>query len=199
MDYRRQGPSGLLVMLIAAAIVFGGYFLYTGAVDWFQRDLIARETATREAQLTQTELSIVEATRGFMPFPTNTPVPDCDFYYVNVSSAWVRTCPSLTCEAKDNKRNQIDVCVLGRAASEDFPIYNNVEEWFIIDLNEGLVFPDLGYMHESVLESRNPTPRPSATFTPAPTITLTPSPSLPTPTPAPGETYTPTPDDLIEF
>lgn len=201
MSFRqRHGPSGLLVTLIAAALVFGGYFLYMGIINWVEADTIARQTSTRAAQLTQTEDAIAAATQGFMPFPTNTSVPQCETYYVNVSSAWVRRCPSLTCEAKDNKPNQADVCVLGRADPAEFPVYSSPGEWYVVDLNEGLIFPDVGYMHESVLSPRNPTPRPSQTFTPLPTVT-----PLPTPSPGPTGTSTPTitpspdPDDSIIF
>lgn len=198
MRYQKQGPSPLLVILIAAAIVFGGYFLYIGAVNWYENDAIGNRTATSEGELTQTSESIANATQAFMPFPTNTKVPNCQIYFVDVSSAFVRECPSLTCRGKANKPQQSDVCVIGRPDPAEFPIYQTVNEWWVIDLNEGYLYPDLGYMHESVLAPRNPTPRPSQTFTPLPTITPFPT-GLLTITPLPGQTITPQSDGDVEF
>jgi hypothetical protein len=86
--------------------------------------------------------------------------------------------------------------VIGRADDNQ---YFDAEDWFVIDLNFGQLFLEVGYMHESVIKPRNPTPRPSQTFTPLPTITLTPTPRFSTPTPGPEVTGTPTPANRVEF
>ena len=172
MRYPRQGPHPAVVTLIAAALVFGGYFLYLGVVEWIEQDFQADQRATETAVVVQTVEQIARATSAFMPFPTATRVPDCEIYYVTASSAFVRECPSLTCPSKERFGNGANVCVIGRADDNE---YFDGAEWYKIDLNESASFLDEGYMHESVLTPRYPTPRPTATFTPLPTITPLPT------------------------
>ncbi|MCI0712557.1 MAG: hypothetical protein L0154_20545 [Chloroflexi bacterium] len=203
MRYQRQGPGPFLTTLIAAVIVFGGYFIYTGAIQWVEADFERNEQATLTAEINQTDVAIQQATLNFQPFPTSTRVPNCEIYYVTVESAFVRQCPSFECRAREGQERYFqgnDVCTIGRAT--DFE-YFDADEWFKIDLNFGESFLDIGYMHESVLKPRNPTPTPSQTFTPLPTITEiptvegTPTPTTPPTTPPP--TITPTPDSEIAF
>lgn len=196
MSYRRQGPNPVLVVLMAAMIVFGGYYLWEGSRNWFEQDTINKGFQTETAEYFATENSIAQATRDFKPYPTSTRVPDCEFYIVEVSSAWVRMCPALTCESVGRYYEGNQVCVMGRATDNE---YFDADDWFVIDLNEGQLFADIAYMHESVLQPANPTPRPSMTFTPLPTITLTPSPEFPTTTPLPEGSPTTTPEGRVEF
>jgi hypothetical protein len=188
----------LTITLIGFAIVFGAYFLWSGFREWFdERNQTEVQDATEAAQATATEVN----RPTFRPFPSHTPVPACQPFYVHVNAANIRRCPSRQCETKDTLPYESEICVYGRALSSiDEPL---ADEWFEIDLNPDGVFRDLGYMHESVIRAV-PTPRPTITNTPLPTITLTPSdtplptseasatlPDLPTSTAQPSPTITP--------
>lgn len=196
MNRRRQGPNPIMVILMAALFVFGGYYLWEGSRSWFEQTAVNNVKLTETAEVFATENSIAQATRGFKPFPTSTRVPDCEYYIVDASSAFVRMCPALTCESVGRYYEGNQVCVMGRATDNE---YFDADDWFIIDLNDGQLFVDIAYMHESVLNPAFPTPRPSMTFTPLPTITLTPSPEYPTTTPLPEGSPTVTPEGQIEF
>jgi hypothetical protein len=176
-------------------MVFGCYFGYTGLMTWLDENYQNNQKATLTAEVVGTEQGIAQSTRNYQPFPTSTRLPGCESYRVSVSSAFVRQCPSLTCQAVTRYGEGAEVCVLGRAVDNEF---FDAADWYEIDVNKGELFLDLGYMHESVLEPMNPTPRPSKTFTPLPTVTLTPSPKIPTSTIAPDVTGSPT-SDAVEF
>ncbi|MBI5931394.1 MAG: hypothetical protein HY862_18950 [Chloroflexi bacterium] len=193
-SYRRnRGPAPITVMLIAAVLVFGGYMLWTGLVNFFEeggRKSIAQ--ATEQAHATST----AENRPTLIIFPSYTPLPPCQIFFVNVSSANVRECPEFSCKGKTIVHYEGEVCVYGRANAIDFPKADAPEEWFVVNLTPNDAFPDYGYMHESVLEARYPTARPTRTFTPLPTITLTPTPrytQTPVASPMITDTYTPSP------
>lgn len=179
---RSSGFNPLTISLIAMTLVFGGFFLWQGFVEW-----VDRENADRYARATQTAIIEITSTAAptdiFYPSPTPVPdpVPECQIFFINAEAAYIRECPSRSCEEKDRFEYETEVCVYGKTPDTDLAN----EEWYIVDLNAGGVFADIGYMHESVLKPRFPTPRPSQTFTPRPTITLTPSPT-------PSVMYTPT-------
>lgn len=200
MRYQRQGPGPLMTTLLAAVLVFGGYFLYMGTRKYIEQDYQSDQRATETAVINQTEIAIQQATRSFMPFPTSTRVPDCEMFEVETDSAWVRECPSFECRGRDRFFQGQEICVLGLAT--DFEFFD-ASEWYKIDMNFGESYLDVAYMHESVIRPANPTPRPSATFTPLPTITPLPTTELsPTPTSTPTNpppTITPTLSDNVEF
>lgn len=187
--YRRSGPSPLLIIVVGALVVFGGYYVWSGFLSFLedQGDLTAQ--VTREAMSTATAGSV------FQPpaFPTSyqlatfTPLPPCITFVVNVERAVYRECPAqdnTECPVIDVVPEGTEFCVYARVSSNP--------EWFVIDLNPGGAYRDIVYMHESVIEALNPTPTPTATFTPAPTITQLPS-STPTPTLPPSPSHTPDP------
>ncbi|GIK62814.1 MAG: hypothetical protein BroJett018_06080 [Chloroflexota bacterium] len=190
---RNRGPAPITVMLIAAILVFGGYMLWTGLVNFLEeggRKTIAE--ATEQAHATST----AENRPTLIIFPSYTPLPPCQIFFVNVTSANVRECPEFSCRGKTIVRYEGEVCVYGRANPAEFPNADAPDEWFVVNLTPNDAFPDYGYMHESVLEARYPTARPTRTFTPLPTITLTPTPrytQTPIASPANTETFTPSP------
>jgi hypothetical protein len=193
-SYRRnRGPAPITVMLIAAILVFGGYMLWTGLIEFLEEGgKNAVISATQQADATST----AENRPTLIIFPSPTPLPPCQLFFVPVSSAIVRECPQLTCKDKTIVRFEGEVCVYGRVNTAEFPNAVNPEEWWVVNLAPDEMFPDYGYMHESVIEARNPTPRPTRTFTPLPTITLTPTPRVtqtPVASPVYTETFTPSP------
>jgi hypothetical protein len=192
---RRDGIPAWLVFLIAVALVFGVYYVWTGIRDFLrtgglgiteatQRAAIVT-TATVERRVTQQAGAAVEATRR----PTSTPVPECMDFVVNVPVAVVRSAPSTRGDVVVQLRQGETVCVVGRASENS--------EWYLIDSNPRTRALEAVYMHQDIIEAMNPTPTPSRTMTPLPTVTptfsLTPSES-PVPTIAPTMTPSPTND-----
>ncbi len=192
-----KGPSPLTITLIAIVIVFGAYLLWTGFISWLEtgseqselqrNTAVAGATDTSEAFLSRPTLAV---------FPSNTPLPSCEYFYVKgPEAAFVRECPSTDCEDVTYIEPDVSVCVIGRS---DDPEYRRSEEWFEVLLDPDSFLPEIVYMHQSVLEALNPTATPTPTFEPLPTITPTPSftatatPDPRTPTmPPPTSTDTP--------
>lgn len=181
MSYRRSGPSPLLVVIVVALLVFGGYYVWTGFLRFLedQGDIAAQ--VTRAAVSTSTaQFSTQPATR-FAPSTPTSP-PPCQPFIVIVERAVYRSCPSQNndeCPRVDTLPYGAQVCVYERSPEN--------AEWYTVDLNPEGMFRDIVYMHETVIEALEPTPRPTLTFTPPPTVT-----PLPTPTPTPTEEMPPT-------
>lgn len=198
---RRQQPSNFLILLLGMVSVLGCYLLWTGALSWLASAGDPAVEASREAQLAAQREATQSRILTRLPYiarPSNTPVPTCQIFYVNAEQGTIRECPAFSCERRETRAYEEQVCVYRRmTASADYPLGN---EWYEIDLNADGAFRDLAYMHHSVLRALNPTARPSRTFTPLPTVTLTPSPSrtptsdqiVPSPTLTPVPTITPT-------
>lgn len=188
MSYnRRSGPSPVLIVIVGAFIVFGGYYVWTGFLRFLEDQGNITVQVTRQAISTAT--AGVRDTRPSFPTAfrpaTFTPLPPCQMFVVNVDRAVYRECPQ-----QDNRECPvIDIVTSGT----EFCVYSRVPnnpEWYVIELNPGGAYRDLVYMHESVLEAKNPTPTPTQTFTPRPTVsplpTLSPTPTIPvTPTDTP--------------
>ncbi|MFC1959847.1 hypothetical protein ACFLYO_03970 [Chloroflexota bacterium] len=180
MAYRSPGQSGppaWLVILAAAMLVFGGYFIWSGVRNYMAG---AFETFT-----VPTEIASVNSTPGlspspddrFTPLPSRTPLPDCQDFLVIVPEAIVRECASTNCAIADTRHEGDTICVLQRDQSN--------EEWYIVDLDDSRFFTTLAYMHESLLRSLSPTATPSSTSRPLPTLTPVPTDTaLPTLQPA---------------
>ena len=197
MAYRNPGSSGppaWLVVLVAAMIVFGGYFIYAGVRNYMASGLQGAflAQATRSAVDATPVLDLdVTATLDlrFTPAPSRTPVPDCQDFVITVPEAIIRECASTNCAIKDVRHSGDVVCVLERDYVQ--------AEWYIIDLDDSRFFTDLAYMHESLMQAVNPTPTPTTTPTPQPTGTPTPADALPpeaslTPSPSGSEVRFPT-------
>jgi len=181
--YRRQGPSTPLIIIVAITFVLACFLIYTVGISSVE-EIANQPTPTNSP--TATDIP------AFALAPSPTPVPACEIFSINVDTAYMRSCPDLTCDVRERIYLGQEVCAYGRAVDGDFL---NSEEWFIIDLNPRGAFRDIVYMHNSVLRPVNPTPRPSQTFTPLPTITLTPTLPLMTDTPTPLPTIPPFPSN----
>jgi len=179
---RRAGPPGWFSVLVAMAIVFGGFRLLTGVQDFFQAGGVFRPTATAQARATD---AAVRATRTqsaiFTALPTSTPQPTCEDYQVRpgVGNINVRRQPSMVAAVLYTVSEGDTICVLQVGA-----------EWYLIDTDPRTRRIDEGYIFINLLRPVNPTPTITPTFTPAPTITLTPS-HTPTITPTPTQSRTP--------
>lgn len=193
--YRRKGPSGPLIVVTAIALVMTCVLIWAFSFQWLQNNQQTSQFSTRTAEASQQADTATPFFFGNAP----TEVPNCQAFEVAVNTAMIRICPSEQCERRDIREFKDPICVFGRAeSSEQYPLG---DEWYVINLNPNGAFRDLAYMHESVLEPINPTPRPSKTFTPLPTVTLTPSETFvpqiistitPTPSPSPTSIFTPT-------
>ena len=182
MTYRssgRSGPPVWLLVLTAAALVFGGYLIWTGVRNYMAAELQGIAGATEVAFATATANVPPTANLRFTPAPTRTPIPACQDFVVIVREAIIRECPNTACAIREVRHEGDVVCVLQRDYEND--------EWYIVDLDQSTFFTDLAYMHESIIRALNPTPTP--TITPTPTLTETPIPSdTPLPTPPPTDT-----------
>ncbi len=194
MSRNRSGPSPMLIVIVGALLVFGGYYVWVGFLSFLDDAGDITAPVTRQAFTTATAraqplpLPTVAA-----PIATFTPLPPCLDFRVSVERAVYRECPN-----QDN-----DVCPIRDVApfGTEFCVYARVPdapEWYVVELNPGGAYRDTVYMHESVIEPVNPTPTPSQTFTPLPTVTARPSdtlapivPASPTNTPDPAATPTP--------
>jgi hypothetical protein len=196
--YHRSGPSPLLIVLIGALIVFGGYFVWVGLLTFLQDhgDITAPATRAANASATAEAAPVVIIPSPFMP-ATFTPLPDCPWFRVKVAKAVYRECPSKdnnACPIRDTVEYGTEFCIYSRVPGNP--------EWYVVELNPGGSYRDTVFMHESVLEAVNPTVTPGPTVTPRPTITrvptFTPAPTVlpsatPTPMPPPDASPTPTP------
>ncbi|MCS6835570.1 MAG: SH3 domain-containing protein [Anaerolineae bacterium] len=174
--YRRPtGPPAWFVTLIAFALVFAVYYLYTGFLGWMERGGQSPEEATAQAALASTaraEERIARRTPSATPRPSATPVPECQMFRVSAQSANMRRQPSLIAQVIRVLPQNTEVCVLARQG-----------DWYQIDADPITRRIEEGYMSVDVLRPLNPTATP-VIFTPPPTITLTPS-ETPTRTPRP--------------
>lgn len=197
----QKGPSSVTIILMAMAMVFGGYFLWTGFMTWVdegsEESRIAQRTQVSEASATA--YSIFNRPT-LAVFPSITPIPACEFFVVKgPQSAFVRECPSSNCKEVGYVDANVSVCVIGRG---DDAQYNRPQEWFKVLLRPDDILPEITYMHQSVLRSLNPTATPTATFEPLPTVTRTPTPTefptIPTDTPDPRTpSLTPSPRPTV--
>lgn len=202
---RNSGAPTWFVMLIGIALVFGGYYLWTGLQSYMESGGLSAADATRQAALdmtaTQDRRLALEASLP-TPRPTATPRPECQDFEVVVESAIMRAAPSTSAAFIDNIAGGTIVCVIAPEADG---------VWYLIDQEPITRRIEAAYMREDVIRPVNPTPTPSDTPIPPPTITqtytqtplpsatldpnITPS-STPSRTPPPTITPTPTPPSV---
>jgi len=165
---------------MAALIVFGGYFLWRGALNFFSTagNITAPATATAAATVTLRPTRTFEVPPMNLIFGAQPTARPCLEFYVTAVRARVRECPSERCETLAMPYQGNRICVYGRAAE--------APEWYEVNLYPNDPIPRSAYMHQSVIAAVNPTPRPTAT--PRPSATFTPS---HTPTPLPSVTPRP--------
>jgi len=198
MPRYRSGPSPLIVILVGALFVFGGYYIWTGFLSFLEDegDITAQVTREAEASVTAQAAPALRLPTLYLP-PSFTPLPPCQWFEVSVDRAVYRDCPSTDdrqCPIRDVVTYGTQLCIYARAPGNP--------EWFIVELNPGGAFRDTVFIHESVVEALNPTPTITMTFTPLPTVspvpTDTPGPTVPaSPTLTPGITSTPTGQPLF--
>jgi hypothetical protein len=193
MGYRSRGyrggggPPGWLILLVAVALVFGGFYLLQGAQTFVRTGGLGVEEATARAQIVSTataERVTRMATQPRELRPSATPQPECQDFRVIVPNAVVREQPDTNAAIITGLTQGEIVCVLGRAG---------VPDWYLVDLNPATRRLDEAYMNEVVIEAVYPTPTSLPTVTPAPTqpptataqASDTPSPAPPTRTSAP--------------
>jgi hypothetical protein len=191
------GPPAWFVFLVGVALVFGLYYLVQGVQNFFrtggQGVVEATERAVVVASATAARGTRLDEVETRTPFPSRTPVPECQTFVVSVPNAIVRDAPSSSGGLLGSMVEGEEVCVLGREPETD---------WYVIDRTPGTRRLDIAYMHETVIRAVNPTPTPSrtptalATVTPLPTGTPTrtpsPQPTVPTATLNPVQSATPT-------
>ncbi len=187
MGYGRQsGPPTWFVILVGIAIVFGVYYVWLGFRSFMASGMTIVES-TREAIDLSTATAIrIEELETFAPtaLPTQTPVPECQDFVVNVPSAIVRSRPTTNSDIMDTVAQNEVVCVVAREPESD---------WYVIDENPLTRRLEPAYMHEDIISALNPTLTPSVTWTPAPTVTNTPT-YTPSNTPQITDTPTANPD-----
>jgi hypothetical protein len=166
--------------------VFASYLLYAGFLTFLTSggDITAPATATAASAAQATGYALNQApevgaqgtARIPTRLPTRTTVPPCQDFVVSVVKARVRECAKDTCTSLDTMLSQGQiVCVLGPAAG--------AVDWYQVNLRPDQLYPEIAYMHSSVIDAVRPTSRPSRTptglptVTPLPTITNTPTPT----------------------
>lgn len=198
MSRKRSGPSPLLIVIVGAFIVFGGYYVWLGFISFMENrgDITANVTREAMSSATAQAASPVRLPTIFIP-ASFTPLPPCMWFAVDVDRAVYRECPSQDddeCPIREVVTFGTELCVYSRVPG--------LEEWYVVDLNPEGAYRDTVYIHESVVEAVNPTPTITITYTPLPTITPTPSftppsvtatPTMPSPTPSPEPSGTPNP------
>ena len=181
----RRGRDGLpawLIFLVGIALVFGIYYVWLGIQSFLRSGGRGILESTRSAEIVSTATAASIETGIPTIKPTTTPFPPCDPFIVIVPNARVRAAPSNSGAILTSFFMDDPVCVEGRVAPDS--------EWYIVDWKPQTRRVDIAYMHESVIEAKNPTPTPTRSPTTPPSVT--PAPTL-TPSGTPKVTATETP------
>lgn len=190
---RSAGGTAMIGGLIAAMMVFGLYSLWRGMLGYIESggDILSGVTATviseRFTTATSEALDTIIAPLEFS-LPTKTPQRECLDFRVTVIRARIRSCPQNTCETVVQvPQNQI-ICVYAPAVEN--------AEWYEVNIDPLEPLTRIGFMHETVIEAVEPTPKPTRTPLPTDTVepTRTPRPSV---TPSPAPTERPTATELL--
>ncbi len=182
--YQRGTGSGTpiwLIVLVGMLVVFGGFFIWSGLLRFLNAsgDITAPVTA-QAASAAQQDQASASASEPIPTIPTETPVRPCQSFRVNVVKARVRECAKDTCATLETMYSEgAVVCVYGVAPA--------ATDWYEVNLRPTSVYPQIVYMHTSVLDAINPTRRPTRTATALPTVTL-----IPTLRPSRTPSFTPT-------
>lgn len=181
--YQRERLPAWLVFVLAVALVFGLYYIWTGLRDFLETGGLSIEEATERAAIIATATGEYQATRQAVIGPTQearfatfTPIPPCENFVVIVPVAIMRDTPSTQGSIIEQLPQGQTVCVLGRETHEDVV-------WFLVDANPATRRLDAAFMREDLIEAANPTATPSRTLTALPTVTPLPVTVTLTPTP----------------
>jgi hypothetical protein len=198
--YRQQrGVSIVFLALCGAMLVFGGYYLWRGALAWFESGGDITAPATLVASTSQANAGLGRAASptligSSVPLDfllvSPTPARACAMFRVTVIRARIRECPDTSCRTLEQPAQGTRICVYGPAQAD--PQYPEATDWYEINLDPNDPLPRLGFMHRDVIEAISPTKRPTRTATPLPTVTPPPT-KRPTRTLTPSQTFTPAP------
>src|SRR5688500_4685269 len=111
------GPPAWLVILVAVALVFGAFYLWQGVQNFFRTGGRGVQEATERAKIVTTgtaEREIRASQDDSTRRPTNTPVPECQDFVVDVPNAIIRETPSANGTILTSLNEGEHVCVLGR-------------------------------------------------------------------------------------
>ncbi len=169
-----------LAAALAMLLVFGACYFWRGLQGFFETG--GNIAAATEIPATANTTPTVTIPPLNYVFATRTAAPPCQEFYVSVVRARVRQCPSETCDTLETPVQNAIICVYGVAP--DAP------DWYRVNLDPNEPIPQIGYMHNSVIDAVHPTRRPTQTL--PPTLTYTPLPTV-TPVPNLASTVTPTP------
>ena len=174
---RRGSQPAWLIMLIAAALVFAGWYLWQGLQTYLRSGGLGVQEAVQQAeqQASATVIRALTSAVVFAPPPTRTPVPECQPFVVVVKEAIVRTEPSREARIRRALFEGDEVCVIAPASTDP--------NWLLVDEEPRSRRIESVYMHRSLIRAVNPTATPVATPTPLSTITPKPS-DTPEPTAA---------------
>ena len=186
MNSRQSGPPTWFVILVGIAIVFGVYYVWLGFRSFMASGMTVVESTRQAIDLSTATAERVEELETFAPtsLPTQTPVPPCQDFVVDVPSAIVRSLPTTNSEIVESLSQDEVVCVIAKEPES---------EWYVVDDNPLTRRLEPVYMHEDIIRALNPTLTPSVTWTPAPTVTNTPT-YTPSNTPQIRDTATPDPN-----
>lgn len=206
MSYRRGSshrPGGglpaWLIFLLAVALVFGAYYMWTGIKDFIRAGGLGVVEATQRAEIIASATlnraaTITQAAPQITIRPSPTTLPPCQDFEVAFNVAIVRERPSVNSAIVAQIPLGTIVCVLSREPAPN-------DDWYLIDVQPRTRRLDAGYMREELIVAVNPTLTPSRTIPPPPTVTPLPAtPTLsatetPTATATPTATVTPLPTE----
>ena len=186
---RRGTQPTWLIILIAVALVFAGWYLWQGLQTYIRSGGLGVQEAVQQAEqeASATVIRALTSTVIFAPPPTRTPIPECQPFVIVVKEAIVRTEPSREARIKRALYEGDEVCVIAPAATDP--------DWLLVDEEPRSRRIESVYMHRSLVRAVNPTATPVATSTPLSTITPkpsdTPDPAAATVTSGPTPTQTP--------
>ncbi len=189
---RRGSQPAWLIMLIAAALVFAGWYLWQGVQSYLRSGgLGVRETVLQiEQEASATAVRFLTSTAVLAPPPTRTPLPECQPFIVVVREAIVRAGPSREARIVRARYEGDEVCVIAPAEADP--------AWLLLDEEPRTRRIEAVYMHRTLVRALNPTatpvdtPTPLSTITPKPTITPDPAATTRTPAPTPTPLVSPT-------
>lgn len=199
MSYRRGSgyrPKGggfppWLVFLVAVALVFGVYYVWSGFQGFLRAGGLGITEATQRAQIIisatlNRAATITQAAPEVTIRPSPTVLPACEDFEVVPSVAIIRERPSVNSAIVQQIPLGTIVCVIGRADPPN-------QDWYLIDTQPRTRRLDAGYMRADLLYPLNPTLTPSRTVPPPPTVTPLPATQTHTPTATPEASATPHP------
>ena len=167
------GTPTWFVLLLAIALVFGVYYIFAGARDFFGSFAQEQDaTLTAQANVTSTVFVATGTARIATLRPSATPIPECQDFIVIVQSAILRDQPTTAGAIEGSVDYETVICVLDVAPQQ--------ADWYLVDTNPVTRRIDIAYIRNDLVLPANPTPVPSNTFvvppsvTPLPTLVVTP-------------------------